>query len=61
MKPVKPLRKAKKERTLKTITVDDRVATLPSRRVAGCKDLWFPALLLLFVIVFNACHVHLYC
>ena len=26
MKPVKPLRKAKKERTLKTITVDDRVA-----------------------------------
>jgi hypothetical protein len=35
--------------------------TLPSRQVAGCKDLWFPALLLLFVIVFNACHVHLYC
>ena len=23
------------------------------------KDLWSPAFLLLFVIVFNACHVHL--
>ena len=33
--------------------------TLPSRRVAGFKDLWYPAFLLLFVIVFNACHVHL--
>jgi len=33
--------------------------TLPSRRVAGFKDLWSPAFLLLFVIVFNACHVHL--
>ena len=61
VKPVKPLRKAKKEKTLKTITVDDRVpqGTLPSRRVAGFKDLWSPAFLLLFVIVFNACHVHL--
>ena len=61
MKPVKLLRKAKKEKTLKTITVDDRVpqGTLPSRRVAGFKDLWSPAFLLLFVIVFNACHVHL--
>ena len=29
MKLVKPLRKAKKEKTLKTITVDDRVAKYP--------------------------------
>ena len=33
--------------------------TLPSRRVAGFKDLWYPAFFLLFVIVSNACHVHL--
>ena len=36
-----------------------RQGTLPSRRVAGFKDLWYPAFLLLFVIVSNACHVHL--